>query len=125
MLFIIYIDNLFLNPKPSGLGCHDDLTFAVLLVCSDDIALVSPSIYGLKQIISIYELYAQDYRIHVTFNLENINIIFNISSSEISPIYYNGTLAIVAHKDIHLGSTISIDIYDRNIISNVCINLLN
>ena len=47
-------------------------------------------------------------------------ICFNASSSEISPIYLNGTPVTVVNKDKHLGNTISTDIYDRNIIRNAC-----
>ena len=49
-----------------GLGCHVGLTYAGAFGYADDIALVSPSIYGLKKMISICESYAQDY--HITFN---------------------------------------------------------
>ena len=97
------------------IGCHVGLTYAGAFGYADDIALVSPSIYGLKKIISICESYARDY--HITFNPL---ICFNASSSEISPIYLNGTPVTVVNKDKHLQNTISTDIYDRNIIRNVC-----
>ena len=75
---------------------------------------MSPSNYGLKKMISICESYAQDY--HITFNPAKSKLIcFNVSSSEISPIYLNGTPVTVVKKDKHLGNTISTDIYDRNI----------
>ena len=46
-------------------------------------------------------------------------ICINARSSEISPIYLNGTPVTVVNKDKRLGNTISTDIFDRNIISNV------
>ena len=62
---------------------------------------MSPSIYGLKKMISICELYAQDY--HLTFNPAKSKFIwFNVSSSEISPIYLNGTPVTGVNKDKHL-----------------------
>ena len=119
LLFSIYIDNLFSKLKQLGLGCHVGLTYAGAFGYADDIALVSPSIYGLKKMFSICESYARDYQ--TTFNPEKSKLIcFNASSSEISPIYLNGTPVTVVNKDSHLGNTISTDIYDRNIISNVC-----
>ena len=51
LLFSIYIDNLFSKLKLLGLG----LTYAGAFGYADDIALVSPSIYGLKKMISICE----------------------------------------------------------------------
>ena len=53
LLFSIYIDNLFSKLKQLGLGCHVGLTYAGAFGYADDIALVSPSIYGLKKVISI------------------------------------------------------------------------
>ena len=119
LLFSIHIDNLFLNLKQSGLGCHVGLSYAGAFGYADDIALVPPSIYGLKKMISICESYTQDY--HITFNPTKLkNLDFNVSSSELSLIYLNATPVIVVNKDKHLRNTISTDIYDRNIISNVC-----
>ena len=66
LLFSIYIDNLFSKLKHLWLGCHVGLTYAGAFGYADDKALVSPSIYGLKKIISICESYAQDY--NKTFN---------------------------------------------------------
>ena len=66
--------------------------------------------------IFICESYAQD----ITFNPAKSKLIcFNVSSSEISPIYLNDTPVTVFNKDKHLGNTIPTDIYDRNIINNV------
>ena len=69
--------------------------------------------------ISICETYAQDY--HITFNPAKSKLLcFNVSLSDISPIYLNGTPVTVVNKHEHLGNYISTNIYDRNIISNVC-----
>ena len=69
--------------------------------------------------ISICESYVQDYQI--TFNPAKSKLIFlNVSSSEISPIYLNDTPVTVVNKDKHLRNTITTDIYDRNILNNVC-----
>ena len=45
---------------------------------------------------------------------------YNVSSSDIFPIYLNSTPVTVVNKEKHLGNYISTNIYDRNIISNVC-----
>ena len=101
-----------------GLGCHVGLTYAGAFGYDDVIALVSPSIYGLKKMISICESYAKDY--HITFNPAKSKLLcFNDSSSNISPIYLNDKPVTVVNIDKHLGNYISINIYDRNIISNV------
>ena len=106
--------------KHSGLGCQVGLTYAGAFGYADDIALVSTSIYDFKKMISIFcESYAQDY--HITFNPAKSQLLcFKVSSSETYPIYLNGTPVTVVNKDKHLGNTLSTDIYDGNIISNVC-----
>ena len=86
LLSSIYIHNLFSKLKHLGLGCHVGLTFAGAFGYADDIALVSPSIYGLMKIISICESYAQDY--HRTFNPAKSKLLcFKVSSSDVSLIY--------------------------------------
>ena len=97
LLFSIYIDNLFSKLKHLRLGCHVGLTYAGAFGYADDIALVSRSIYALKKMISVCESYAQDY--HITFNpAKSIWLCFNVSSSDISPIYLNGTPVTVVNK---------------------------
>ena len=115
----IIIDYLFSKLKHLGLGCHVGLTYVGDFGYADDIVLMSPSIYGLKKMIYICETYAQDY--HITFNPAKSKwFCFNVSSSDISQIYLNGTPVTVVNKDKYLGNYISTNIYDRNIISNVC-----
>ena len=99
LLFIIYIDNLFSKLKQLGLGCHVGLTYAGAFGYADNIAFVSPSIYGFKKMISSCAPYAQGY--HITFNPAKL-ICFHVSSSEISLIYLNGTPVTVVNKDKHL-----------------------
>ena len=51
LLFSLYIDELFLLLKKSGMGCHVGLTYAGACRYADDIALVAPSLTSLKQMI--------------------------------------------------------------------------
>ena len=53
LLFTLYIDSLFLLLKQLGLGCHVGLAYAGAFGYADDIALVAPSLYCLKKMISI------------------------------------------------------------------------
>ena len=54
ILFSMYIDSLLEKLK----GCHVGRTFAGVFAYADDIALVSPSLIGLRQMIHICEQYA-------------------------------------------------------------------
>ena len=115
----MYIDNLFSALKQLGLGCHVGLTYAGAFGYADDIALISPSMYGLKKMISVCESYASDY--HITFNPTKSKIIcFNVDPSKCTPIYLNNQPITIVNSDKHLGNYISSDINDRNIMNNVC-----
>ena len=119
LLFSIYIDNLFDRLKVLGLGCHIGGTFAGAYGYADDIALISPSIYGLKKMISVCELYASNY--HITFNpIKTKMICFSVSPENVPPIYVNGKSTSIVNNDIHLGNYISSDVHDRNMMKNVC-----
>ena len=52
LLFSIYNDNLFIELKQLGSGCHVGPTFAGAFGYADDVALIAPSIYNI--IIIIY-----------------------------------------------------------------------
>ena len=122
LLFSLYVDELFLLLNKFGLGCQVWSTYAGAFRYADDIALIAPSLSSLKQ------------------NAENFakshNIVFNSSKTKllcynkdpqtvILPIYLNREQVSVVKHEKHLGiflSThfLSTNIYDRNIISNVC-----
>ena len=110
LLFSIYIDNFFSKLKHWGLSCHVGLTYA--------------SAFGYAVMYSFSVILAHDYQI--TFNLAKSKLLcFNVSSSEVSLIYLNGTPVTVVNKDKHFGIiNLSTDIYyyyyHIAIISNVC-----
>ena len=96
LLFTLYIDSLFLLLKQVGLGCPVGLTCAGAFGYADDIALVAPSLYCLKKMISICETFANKYII--SFNPSKSKLLcFNLDS------YY-----------------ISTNITDRNIVGHFC-----
>ena len=119
LLFSIYVDNLFIELKQLGLGCHVGPTFASAFGDADDVALIAPSVYALKKMISLCESYAK--RHHIIFNLTQSKLLsYNVDPSSFGPIYLNNqSISIVSH-DKHLGNYISTGIHDRNILANVC-----
>ena len=77
----MYIDSLLEKLKESGLGCHVGRTFAGAFAYADDIAIVSPSLSGLRQMIHICEQYAMEYCI--VFNpVKSKLMCFNSVSSD-------------------------------------------
>ena len=63
ILFSIYIDSLLQKLKDSGLGCHAGRTFAGAFANANDLALISPSFSGLRQMIQIAVQYVTEYSI--------------------------------------------------------------
>ena len=61
LLFTLYIDQLFQRLKQLGLWCHVGMTYAGAFGYADDIALVAPSIYCLKEMVNICEQLRRPY----------------------------------------------------------------
>ena len=102
LLFTLYIDSLFLLLKQLGLGnCHVGLTNAGAFGYADDIALVTPSVYCLKIMISICEICTNKYSI--SFNpFKSKLLCFNVDSSNVAPVFINGERVEVVQSDVHL-----------------------
>ena len=60
MLFTLYLDGLIQKLKHSGIGCHIGRTYCGVFGYADDLAIVSPAIFGLRKIIEICEDYASE-----------------------------------------------------------------
>ena len=120
LLFSLYIDELFLLLKESGIGCHVGLTYAGAFGYADDIALVAPSLSSLKQMMKICEQFAESHSI--TFNPTKTKLLrFNMKpESVLPPIYLNGENVSIVEHEKHLGNYVATDIADRNMIANVC-----
>ena len=75
LLLYMYIDQLF---QQLGLGCHVGMTYAGAYSYADDIALVAPSIYYLKEMVNICKQFAHEY--HIIFNTSKSKFMsFNLS----------------------------------------------
>ena len=119
ILFTIYIDQLFQRLKQLGLGCHVGMTYAGAFGYADDIALVAPSIYCLKEMVNVCEQFAHEY--HISFNPSKSKLMsFNLSRPLGTPIYLNGQKVEVVDHDSHLGNYVATDLRDINITKHVC-----
>ena len=57
-MFIIYIDQLLLRLRKTGIGCHIHGKYMGILGYADDVTLLSPSIRGM---LSICEEFGKEY----------------------------------------------------------------
>ena len=105
--------------KQLGLGCHVGMTYARALGYADDIALIAPSIYCLKEMVNVCEQFAHKY--HISFNPSKSKLMsFNLSRPLGTPIFLNGQKVEVVDHDSHLGNYVATDLRDINITKHVC-----
>ena len=85
LLFSLYIDELFLLLKESGIGCHVRLRYAEAFGHADDIALVAPSLSSLKQMMKNCEQFSELHSI--TFNPTKTKLLcFNMKLERVLPL---------------------------------------
>ena len=60
MLFTLYLDGLIQKLKHSGISCHISRTYCGVFEYADDLTIVSPTLFGLRQMIEICEEYASE-----------------------------------------------------------------
>ena len=111
LFFSIYIDDLLVKLKESGLGCHIGNYYFGALGYADDLILVCPTKEGLRKMIRICESYAAEH--DIIFNGSKSNLLIFGSLSDIRPIIkVNDALVPVCDTAVHLGNTISRNISD-------------
>ena len=91
ILVYLYIDRLLLCLQRSGLGCHISNIFMVTLSYTDDITLLSPSLYGLNRMLDICNKFAMDN--FIIFNSKKIICIKYVEDVRVSEqVFMNGRL---------------------------------
>ena len=118
VLFSCYIDKLFSQLENSGLGCHVGVLHAGAFGYADNIALVAPSLQSLRKMIGICEQYAKTHS--VTFNPNKSKLLcYNVDKAvDIPPLSLKGEVIPSVGSDKHLGSCISTNIADTNIVDS-------
>ena len=53
VLFTLYIDQLLLRLRNTGVGCHIGNVFTVGLGYADDILLIAPTVYSLRSMLKV------------------------------------------------------------------------
>ena len=105
--------------KQLGLGCQVSMTYAGAFGYADDIALIAPSIYCLKEMVNVCEQFAHAY--HISFNPSKSKLMsFNLSRPLGTPIFQNGQKVEVVDHDSHLGNYVGTDLRDMNRTKHVC-----
>ena len=114
ILFSLYINGLLDRLRQSKLGCHVGMSYAGAFAYADDVALVSPTLYGLRKMINICELYAKEFCI--LFNPKKSKLLcFNILFHEKPCIKLCGKTVEVVDNELHLGNRVYNDVYKKNV----------
>jgi len=61
--FCIYIDSLLYSLAESGIGCFIGRLSVVALVYADDIALLSPTASGMRMLLHLCDVFANDFSV--------------------------------------------------------------
>ena len=101
ILFGIYIDELLLELKRKGIGCHVGHYFCGSFGYADDIILLCPTLSGLKEMIKICESYAIKH--NITFNGTKSKLLIFGKKCEDPNIMINGKKAEMCTKAHYLG----------------------
>jgi hypothetical protein len=119
ILFNVYINDLLECLRHDGHGCHIGHLYMGAFCYADDLALLSPTLYGLKRSIAISQEYANDY--DITFNPKKSKLMcFNHANNIINPCIYVGNDKVqVVNEEKHLGNTLFTDIAKRDMIGTV------
>ena len=114
VLYNIYTDNLLLQLKKSGLGCYIKHTFSGALGYADDLVLLSPSLYGMRAMVSICERYAHDFKILFNPNKSKL-LCCNVKDTNMIKMTLCGKPVEIVDSMQYLGNYVSRDTCDRNI----------
>ena len=101
LLFSIYVDDLLIELKKSGLGCHIGNRFFGALGYADDIVIFCPTKNALKKMIKICENYALEH--DILFNGKKSQLlIFGEMQTQHVDIRVNGELVPLSENALHL-----------------------
>ena len=108
--FTIYIDQLLLRLKKSGIGCHIHGKYMGSLGYADDVTLLSPSIRGLNRMLSICEDFGKEY--FIKFNSKKSMCIKYGEKYDCEKSQLNEETIIWVDSVKHLGNIINNDLND-------------
>ena len=110
-LFTLYLDRLMPKLKHSGIGCHIGRTYYGVFGYADDLVIVSPTLFGLRQIIEICEKYASV--VDLLFDPKKSKLLCYNMLLDVKPVVYLcDAIVDVADSEMYLGNKLYIYIYN-------------
>lgn len=113
-LFNIYVNNLLVELSSTHVGCHVDGINVNNLSYADDMVLLSPSICGVRRLLSICEVYAEKHGLKYN-PIKSELLVFrgkNKNPSYVPPVTLSGSLLRRVTKFKYLGHIVTEDLKD-------------
>ena len=107
ILFGIYLDELLLKLKKSGIGCHIENIFTSALAYADDVVLLAPTKHAMSLMLKICSEFSTTF--DLIFNADKTKFIhFPCSSSKYEKlqISFDGETSTNTSRECHLGNII-------------------
>jgi len=114
ILFIVYIDELIDQLMRSGLGCFVGYQFFGALGSADDLTLLAPSPYALRQLLLICEKFGIEY--DILYNGKKTKCILFPSQGHghsVPVIQFCGAILKWQNEIVHLGNIVTCDLSDE------------
>ena len=113
ILFNLYIDELLISLRESGLGCKIGNSYYGVFGYADDVIILSPTNKGLQSMINICYNFGKQF--HIQFNEKKTQCIqFGLNQTSKSKLYIGSELLTWAKKVKYLGNWLNntLDDYD-------------
>ena len=103
MLFTLYLDGLIHKLKHSGIVCHINRTYCGVFGYADDLAIVSPTLFGQRKMIEICEEYASEMDLLFTKKKSKL-LCYNMLLDVKPVVYLCDAIVDVVDSEMYLGN---------------------
>jgi len=107
LLFNIYLDVLLVRLKKSNLGCHFGSLYMGSLAYADDVVLLCPTLYSLKEMLKICEQFSTEFNIE--FNASKTKLIVFGNCPLQAAVTFQGKVISKVDREKHVGIFIGTD----------------
>ena len=103
VLFTLYIDQLLLRLRNTGVGCHIGNVFTGGLGYADDILLIAPTVYSLRSMLKVCDNFGFEF--NLSFNHDNYQLLNFTKSREqgTAGITHNNVTTVCKHLGHYKG----------------------
>ena len=100
-LFVIYVDDLLITLRKSGIGCHIIQSFVAAIMYADDLALMAPTRSALQKLLDICQNYGTEWCI--AYNPNKTMVMLFGKHVDPAPLFLNGSPIAFASECKYLG----------------------